>query len=561
MENREITINNFIELLECDSLEQLTKSHDLYIKHHDFLPISIINYGKIFDIKKTKNIDACRGLIIDVNTHKIISRGFDRFIPKYQNPKNKINVKRATIKEDGSLIFMFKYENKWHLSTMHDFADNILPFNSKMTYSDLFLQIINQPLDTFAESIINQFSESKDEIITFCFEMCSEYNRVIRDYIKPCLYLISAFGGTNGSKEFSINSRIILPLNVQHIKELDFLENSNLTFEQLQQKVIEMTKEDITFEGFVLQTDSGERVKVKNPLYLTQHKLKYRSWSKCTPDLIIPLILNNTCDKVISNVKMCLNGEPIFCEEVDKRIDKYKEILNADYDSLKFLIENALLIKSISEFIAQIESLNKTYFNMYKSLIIKVFNTKIFTKEMYYDFVRNNIVKLYSGKDYFTDEHSNKSCDFNYSATECQDIIDKFHNEGISTDNTKCYCGENMKVVRLGYDLTRYKICHCGKKYGYTIYKSGTYLQVCSNNKCLCTHEVNQLTKIPLGYPANIYCKSLRLIIHELIFNSSVSKEECYKQISLITGKTKEDTHMAKFGISDCIKVLQKFNK
>lgn len=562
MYSRDTTINKFFELLSHTSTEELIKTHDLYVKYHNTLPIAIVNYGKIDEFKKKKDIDACRGLVIDINTHKVVSRGFDRFIPKYQDPKNIINVRRATIKEDGSLIFMFKYETNWYLSTMHDFADNILPADgSVMTYSELFLKIINQPLNTFAESIITQFGDDKNKIITFCFELCSTHNRVIRTYIEPTLYLISAFGGANGSTEFPINQNMVLPLNVCHITELNFLQNSLLTFEQIQQKVIEMTLEDFTFEGFVLQTDTNERIKVKNPLYLTQHKLKYRGWSKCTPELIIPLILNNTCDKVIKNIKLCIDNDPIFCEEVDKRIEKYQEILNRDFDLLQLLINDGLSKKSIVEYIAYFKMLNQTYFNLYKSLIITSYNTKIFTKEIYHAFVLKNISKLYSNKDYFIDEHADKSCDFDCNEEKKKMIISKFHNDGISTNSTKCYCGENMIIGRLKYDLTRYKICHCEKKYGYKIYKSGTYLAVCSNKKCPCTHEVNQSTKIPLGYPASIYCKSLRLIIHEVMNNSKLSKEECYKKISLITGKSKNDSHMAKFGITDCICVLLNFNK
>jgi hypothetical protein len=129
----------------------------------------------------------------------------------------------------------------------------------------------------------------------------------------------------------------------------------------------------------------------------------------------------------------------------------------------------------------------------------------------------------------------------------------------ISLDPTKCYCGNNMLVTRLKYDLTRYKKCHCGANYGYTIYKSGTWLAICSDIECFCTHEVNQKTKLPLGYPANEYCKSLRLIVHSIMKDSGLSKEECYQRIQTITGKSKDDAHMAKFRIEDCIKCIVEF--
>jgi hypothetical protein len=577
MYSRDTTINNFYELLiASDTIDELSKKHNLYIKHHNFLPIAIINYGRIDKIKKNKDIDACRGLIIDTHTKKIISRGFDRFIPKYQDPHNIINVTRATIKEDGSLIFMFKYEDNWYLSTMHDFADNILPaHNSTTTYSELFLQIINQPLNVFAESILSQFTEEKEQIITLCFEMCSLHNRVIRTYTTPQLFLISAFGGTNGSTEFTIDSKISLPPNVSHITELDYLKKTTFTFEELQQKVIDLTLEDFTFEGFVIQTDSGERIKVKNPLYLIQHKLKYRGWSTCTPELIIPLILNNSIEKVIHNVKLCVDNDWLFCEEVDKRIKKYTEILDRDFSALQLILDNGLKQITKIEYITYIKSVARSYFDLYKSLIMAIYNTKIFTKDVYNKFVLRNISRLYSNKDYFIETHPRQYCKFNYEEAETKLMMRLLEDSkisstdskissidsGMSSDPMKCYCGEKMIISRLKRDLTRYKFCHCGETYGYTIYKSGTYLAVCSNTRCLCTHEVNQITKMPLGFPANIYCKSLRLIIHSMMSDSKLSKEESYDKISLITGKSKEDAHMAKFGIQDCMMILSNFDK
>lgn len=83
---------------------------------------------------------------------------------------------------------------------------------------------------------------------------------------------------------------------------------------------------------------------------------------------------------------------------------------------------------------------------------------------------------------------------------------------------------------------------------------------MCDDNLCECTHEVDQITLFPLGIPASEYCKTLRLYIHDLIrLKRDLTKDECYRQISLITGRSLEDTHMAKMGISDCIKVIKGF--
>ena len=68
------------------------------------------------------------------------------------------------------------------------------------------------------------------------------------------------------------------------------------------------------------------------------------------------------------------------------------------------------------------------------------------------------------------------------------------------------------------------------------------------------THEVNQNTGEALGIPASYYCKSIRLRIHQ--FMNDHRDIDFYEYIQKITGKSAEDAHMAKLGITDCLKIL-----
>ena len=51
------------------------------------------------------------------------------------------------------------------------------------------------------------------------------------------------------------------------------------------------------------------------------------------------------------------------------------------------------------------------------------------------------------------------------------------------------------------------------------------------------------------------------MYIHELMRNSKKTKSELYAQIMQITGKDEDHAHMAKMGITDCVKVIQEFKK
>lgn len=68
-----------------------------------------------------------------------------------------------------------------------------------------------------------------------------------------------------------------LPTNAHHITEIQF--PPTITYLQAVEKVKELSKEDITFEGLVMEiTVNGinQRIKIKNPYYLAQHTLAYR---------------------------------------------------------------------------------------------------------------------------------------------------------------------------------------------------------------------------------------------------------------------------------------------
>jgi len=553
----------FNALSVCDN--NVSKLDNTYYIKHPTEDLIIVTYNKITN--KSNMINCCRGLVLSASDPtNVISRGFDRFFPKFGNPKEILSIKRATIKEDGSLMFLFKFNNKWHLSTMHDFADNKFQ-SSGFTYENLFLQIINQPLNSFAENLINQFDE-KDNILTFCFEMCSVYNRVIRKYDVPTLYLISAFGGNDGSNEYSINSNIQLPANVNHISEM--VVPYKATYLEILEIVKRISQNDISFEGLVLEVDNGdivERVKVKNPYYLIQHRLKYRSWITCTPDIIIPLILSNKINDVLHNLFEAISTDHIAQHNITKRVEYYENKISKIYSTVKVVVTQliSMNISSKKEYRETAENLFPNIYNDWKSLLFAVYNSPenvleddcSLLKMLFVTYAKSSAISLQT--DPFIDQsHANHCCKLTTSSVPKN--LEDFENDGLSYDNAHCYCGSKMNIVRLKTDLVRYKTCHCGKQYGHLIYHSGTLLGVCSDPSCLCTHEVNQQTKKLLGIPSCMFCKSLRLHIHEIIKSSKLSRQECYKRISDIMETTPDNTHMALFGINACIKILINFH-
>lgn len=558
------TVQTLRSLLDIHSLDELNKSHNLYYKTHSNFDIAILHYGKSAHTNKTSNFDSCRGLVVELTPpFKIVSRGFDRFTPKQEDLKTTLNVKKVTVKEDGSMMMMFKYDDKWMLSTMYDFADGPLAFSEK-TYAELFMQIINQPLDDFANNLVDQFPNSND-IMTICFEMCSLENRVIKPYETPTLFLTSVYGSTDGNTEFDIPSGIVLCPNVNVVDQVEFPQT--LTVAEAYARVNEIAKSsqsNLMFEGVVVQTIDGKRIKIKNSYYYTHHYLKYKGWTKCSPEIMVPLIIKDLDEQIITNViESCPHDRELVGRELRKRRDYYKHIMNLELEKIKLAVStvmtnsenNSMQVKNYAEALKQCDT---NLFTLWSGLFFALFKNK-FDYNEYPKYFESNIKRVFDKSDPFlSTTHCKHCCEFtnDYATTIANNINQLDPLNGRSTDPYMCHCGSPMKLTELRTELHRYMSCHCGENYGYLTYGCWTNIMLCTDPLCTCTHEVNTHTQKPLGLPASDLCKSLRLEIHEIMNSSGLSKDVCYDIIQKLIGRSKDETHMAKFNIDDCLKVL-----
>lgn len=570
------SLQTLYELLESNTLDDLVKTYDLIVNYHPTEQLAILHYGLIEKNKRASDVNSCRGLIIETfYPYKIISHGFDRFESKKENPATMVGIKKATIKEDGSMMFLFKHNGKFKLATMYDFATNTMAFSEK-TYESLFLEIINQPLDDFANLIINQFPIDS-EIMTMSFELCSAHNRVIKAYPTPKLYLTSIFGGPDGLTELEINTDIRLCQNVELIGEFVINPNRNvITIKEAYDKVDEYVTnslnlnnyDNLTFEGIVLLTDDNRRIKIKNKYYDILHSLKYMGFLKCTPEIMVPLIAKKLDQIIIDIVVKSSPHDQLFIKsELDRRVNYYKHIIATEKEKILIAI-NYLKQNNVSnpkELIKYMNIYDKTLFNTWNSLFFKLVKSSFaidICKDNMFEFeCANNINKIFDENSHklLSKTHQNKCCKFDPNFNFGEKISET--NDGIGSDPYTCFCGSLMKVTELRTNLHRYKYCHCGEAYDFLTYGCWTYLMLCTNPECTCTHETHAETKTPLGIPASNFCKSLRLQIHELIANSNLSRNECYKIIQSITNKSESEAHMAKFSISDCLLVLKNFEQ
>ena len=602
-----------VQLLKSGKdIHEIINEHKLYTCSHPTHPLIMFCYNN--HLSDSDLSHQCRGLILEKDTWKVVCWGFDRFKSTHKvrttggstredslpfNPQNNVNKPNSfniQVKEDGSLIFMFHYANKWHLSTRHTFCDQ----PSEKIYYDTFLQIIKCDQNEFAIDM----GLSID--FTYCFELCSKANRIVRNYPKSCLFLLGALNTyshkelktsdlddiVNKFKNQKNDTMIFRPEIISCSNTLEFAKNMLLEWE---------TKHEL-FEGFILldENDAGAtRIKLKSNLYKDVHKLRYRGWIKATPELLFPMVVTSIQSNVdrkveesrISPILSLLHDTRHDYEEFENRWMFLYENVNENIQSLEDIwtnLSSSLLFCELFSKANQKEILNglKNVDHPLKILLLKSSINQLnsnFKKEILVSinnnsrFVINALFKNTSTSCWFHLESPHSFCEpLKCIGEKCTD-----ENEGITLTPPEfvnnswkvvCYCGSEMKCLRLKYDYLYYKYCVCGDKVDVLVYPSGKLLWMCM--KCDCTHECYQddntfhgkkvIKSQPLGFPASKNLKTLRLYVHYIIDGilqeKRYTRSQIYNLIAIDLNLPSEKCHVALLNWSQCISVLNYFH-
>ena len=254
-------------LSPVEALGVLNKELSIKTKIYEEEGLVLLDYHMIDSPKLDPIVIECRSLILEVGTWKLVSRKFDRFFNygEAQDYYSDFDVSRciAYEKADGSLIGIYNYKDKWHISTRGmAFAEGEHVMGG--TFKKKVLEAFMYTEDEFQEKF-NAF----DKGCTFVFEYTSPENRIVTKYEEPEMVLLSC---NDGYKEFDYpitamaldslgmkNFRTVRKYPVTSMSEIVELAN---TLPNLQ-------------EGFVLYDPaSNKRMKVKSALYVVAHSLR-----------------------------------------------------------------------------------------------------------------------------------------------------------------------------------------------------------------------------------------------------------------------------------------------
>ncbi len=247
----------------------------------------ILNYDMIESPKTHPIVCETRALVLNKNTFEIVARAFPRFF----NAGEMLDLHKnfvwegctAADKEDGSLALTYIYNGEPHMNTRGSFGNGSIN-NLDITWRMLF------------EIAIPKWKEIQLSFgvgTTLVWELCSRYNKIVRDYEKPTAYLLSAF---EGEQEYckKIVNRLAksLGLNRPGLRTFNSLN-------EVMEYIADVAGDDPTFEGLVLQDINGMRMKCKSEKYMALHRL-HNNGNVAHPKNIIPLILDGEIDEVLT---------------------------------------------------------------------------------------------------------------------------------------------------------------------------------------------------------------------------------------------------------------------
>lgn len=342
---------NVQQYLSSHTLDQLKEEYDIGASHHPTLPIFKLNYG-LATQKLSKIGMECRSLTLDKDNN-LVSRAFPRFFNLHEATEinDTFNWGDFSVNEkaDGWVCVLFWYNNQWIISSRSSFGDNPID-GTDLKFKDVVLRGIDQGKLSLL-----------DKKISYVFEICSPYTKIVRQYADVSCYLLTAYRSEMEMAD-SFCDNVARVLDCPRPEKYNFNSASEV-FNFIKNK--ETT--DKTFEGVVLRDSNNLRIKLKSSTYVALHRLRGEGNNIVSPKYIIPLILTGEDSEVLN-----------YWAEFQEHFDKVRDRLDLHFGRVCDLWEKVKGIENQKEFALRIE--NETPF---KGLLFTCRKKGISPKEMW----------------------------------------------------------------------------------------------------------------------------------------------------------------------------------
>lgn len=307
-----------------DGLKKLHEEKGIKIYRHPTLPLVGFAYDQIDSPKTDLVVRWSRGTVLEEGTWDLVAQSMPRFFNMGENAEEWKGFDwtnfTATEKMDGSLLIVYFYKDSLMVNTSGSFGGPVS--NHDVTFMELFL------------SQVKEADLRKD--ITYVFELCSPFNKVVRNYDQTSARLITAF-----RKMQELSRDELEGLTNDTIKPIPLIVDLK-TQEDVLNYLMHKEESDPTYEGIVIRDSKGTRFKCKTKTYLGFHHMndkgKIGSYKR-----ILPFVLAGEC----SEVKAYFPELAGKIDEATAKVAKAFNDLNLLWESSKMITDQKAFAQAV----------------------------------------------------------------------------------------------------------------------------------------------------------------------------------------------------------------------
>ncbi len=236
-----------------DPLGELAGTYAVEVTPCEVLGVVVLNYSQYNSPMDSPLVQACRALILEPGTWRVVSRSFSKFFNHGEPHAPAIDWTTARVyhKLDGSLICLYHHRGEWQIATRGT-ADASGPVgNSSRTFADLVRRALG------GETWLS-FSWWLDPRVFYSFELTAPENRVVVPYAERRLTLLAAW-----------NRETLEEIPLDGVQGVRAPKVETVSCRDIN-SLLEMCQSAAPFEreGYVVRDGAGRRVKVKTPAYV-----------------------------------------------------------------------------------------------------------------------------------------------------------------------------------------------------------------------------------------------------------------------------------------------------
>lgn len=325
----EVNMNIVSDYLKKNGLQKLQDEYKIEVTHHPHLPLIILNYSQRESRPKNNPIiKNCRGLILELNTWNVVSHCIPRFFNWGEEiysetdfaPQNPFdcpfnwNCCIGVEKIDGSYIAISTYNNAPLITTRSSFGHMKI-------YDPMQQKQIDKTWIQYVSEILG--NRKLNPNCTHIFEFVAPELKIVKQYFKPELYLLTVFDNPTG-KEWPWDTVCLNYCNKFKLPETKYFRS----FEQVWNH-IQLKDEKELHEGYVLRDNNNQRWKVKSKVYLEKHHLRGNNADNLfNVKYVIPILLANEQDEIYATWPEVRNTWETLRVSLENEYNKVLDTLN-----------------------------------------------------------------------------------------------------------------------------------------------------------------------------------------------------------------------------------------